>query len=284
MMDKDRRRGPRLPKLMRFVLLWKRTEEAVFSTDASIHGIFLRSAVMPPVGSPVILVVPQKDTDDTETCIRVHGEVVRHVRRGDPSNPLGGIGIAVKSMTSPSGTTDALSLLRSLLGHTAPARLDEMHGPVTIHLPELRIAPGITDPNADSQQPAPQSRLEPVKTALQVFCKWRNMIIQANLCSLSMEQAILNGIRVRPMLHDDVLVRILSHQVPGFAGTQFTAKVDQLDYDGVQDTATVSLALKQAESGSDIRRLIKAISEGKSADQSTPTNPNAQRKPGPGNG
>jgi len=191
-------------------------------------------------------------------------------------------------MTSPNGTADALSLMRSLLGHAAPATLDEMNGPVTIHLPELRIDSGIQDPNAASQNPPAQTRLEPVKTALQVFCKWRNMIIQANLCSLSMEQAILNGIRVRPMLHDDVMVRILSHQVPGFAGTQFTAKVDQLDYDGVQDTATVSLALKQAESGSDIRRLMKAISEGNQSDNTSPTqpptNPAAPNKPGLGNG
>ena len=247
---------------MRFVLLWKRTEEAVFSTDASIHGIFLRSSVMPPVGSPVVLVVPSVEEDKPERCIRVYGEVVRHVRRGDPNNPLGGIGIVVNSMTSPDGTGPALLLLRSLLGHAAPTALDEIQGPATIHLPELRAVAGIQDPNATpSAPPANESRMAPVRTKLEVFCKWRNMIIQASLCSLSMEQAILSGIRVRPTVHDDVLVRILSHQLPGFAGTQFTAKVDQLDYDGLQDLATVSLALNQTVSGSDIRRLMKALSD-----------------------
>jgi hypothetical protein len=179
-------------------------------------------------------------------------------------------------MTSPNGTAPAYLLLRSLIGHAAPHSLDEIQGPVTIHLPELRTVQGIQDPNATpTVDRKEESRLAPVKTKLQVFCKWRNMIIQASLCSLSMEQAILNDMRVRPMIHDDVLVRILSHQLPGFAGTQFTAKVDQLDHDGVQDLATVSLALNQAESGSDIRRLIKALSEQPQSETSPEVQPPA---------
>jgi hypothetical protein len=258
-MDQDRRRAPRIPKLMRFVLLWKRVEEGAFSTDASRYGIFLRSAVMPPVGSPITLVVP--DGDSTDNCVRMYGTVTRHVRRGDPMNPLGGIGIELERISSPDGVEPVRKLLVSLLSNNAPAEMDSISGPVTVFLPDFRVEGGLGDETSGhaASPTMPEPRAEPVKTSFTVFCKWRNMIIQAELCSLSMEQAILKGLTVRPMVGDPVHIRILSHQLQGFDGTQFAANIDQINYDGLTDQSTVSLALDPGASGIDIRRLMDAL-------------------------
>jgi hypothetical protein len=244
---------------MRFVLLWKRVEEGAFSTDASRYGIFLRSAVMPPVGSPITLLVP--DGDSTDNCVRLYGTVTRHVRRGDPMNPLGGIGIELERISSPDGVEPVRRLLVSLLSNTAPTEMTNIPGPVTVFLPDFRVEGGLdeeTSTNATAPV-TPEPRVEPVKTSFTVFCKWRNMIIQAELCSLSMEQTILKGLTVRPMVGDPVHIRILSHQLQGFDGTQFAASIDQISYDGLTDQSTVSLALDPGAAGIDIRRLMDAL-------------------------
>ena len=55
----DRRRHPRRPKLVRFVLSWRRKREKVFMTDVSLCGMFVRSTVVPPPGAIVELVLPE---------------------------------------------------------------------------------------------------------------------------------------------------------------------------------------------------------------------------------
>jgi hypothetical protein len=245
----DRRRFARRPKLMRFVLTWRSREEKVFTTDMSRCGLFLRSQLAPPPGQEVTLIVPGKLAYDDS--VQLTARVVRIVRRGDPYNPLGGIGIELIRIHSPLGTEPVNDLLVSLLGPAAP-KLAARHDAVDISMPDC----GVSGAAVAVDQPVPEEQgftgqAEPTRTMVvsrAVFCRWRNMIIQANLDRLGSEQAILKGLKVVPEIGDKVTVRLMAHADPRYRGLQFEGYVDQVS------PGTASLALapddEQPEMGS----------------------------------
>lgn len=228
---------------MAFVLLWRRSEEKVFTTDVSLGGMFLRTAIAPPAGSLISLVLPEKRP--VEECITVTARVVRIVRRGDPFNPLGGIGIEVTRILSPRGSGPANELMKTMLGAMAPTVLKRM-GPITLRLPDMHVLPGLHTESEEIEEfsfgDAPQENTRPVSVELAVFCRWRNMIIQSTLSRLGAEQAILTNMKVTPEIGDQVTVRLLSiGSSARFRGLEFKGLVDQIQEQDAQ--LFVSLAL-----------------------------------------
>lgn len=258
----DRRQFFRRPKLIRFVLQWRRTEEKVFTTDVSKAGMFLRSAVAPPLGSEITLMLPEARPADE--CITLRARVVRVVRRGDPYNPLGGVGIELSQVVSPRGARAANSLLSGLLGDKFPKIPETVRGPVTIDLPSMQI---VAEPAADEhheqgfEEASPEyTRSVPVHLA--VFCKWHNMIIQGALTRLGSEQAILSSMKLMPDIGDIVTVRLLGISESRFRGLEFRGSVDQILNSGPE--ALLSLALnplnEQPEMGG-LRAFLRQLDD-----------------------
>lgn len=245
----DRRRHARRPKLMRFVLSWRRSEEKVFTTDVSLSGMFLRTTIAPPPGSEITIVLPEARA--TDECLRVDARVVRIVRRGDPYNPLGGIGVEVRRIRSPRGSGPVNELLTTLLGAGAP-QLPEVPGSIAVTVPGLEIdtvkpTPAASSPSVEAEEISfGDARAEPTRTVaveFAVFCRWRNMIIQASLVRLGSEQAVLGRLKVAPEVGDEVMVRMLGIADSRFRGLQFTGRVDQLMHIPETGQTHVSLAL-----------------------------------------
>ena len=260
----DRRRFSRRPKLFRFMLYWKDAEEAVFTTNVALEGMFLRTAAMPPVGAEIRLVLPEARPGND--CLRLEGEVVRLVRRGDPYNPLGGIGIRLVRAVSSRGCGPVGELLRTLLGDAAPD-LADVAGPVTVAFPSCAITAGIAEP---PQPQAPIEELgftvaEPMTAQLAVFCRWRNMVIQATLLRLGPQSATIGNLRVRPAPGDAITVRLLSARDAKFGGAQFTGSVERVvREEGATMAATVTLdAPSQQPDVGSLRSLLRKLQDGR---------------------
>ena len=139
---KDRRQYPRAPKLMRFLLLWKRVEEKAFTTDASQAGVFIRTSIAPPQGAQITLVLPEGRPKDES--VRIEATVVRIVRRGDPANPLGGIAVTFERIISPRGTQPVIDLLQTLIGG-ADFEIPVRKGAYVVELPAGHVRPYVDD-------------------------------------------------------------------------------------------------------------------------------------------
>lgn len=261
----DRRRHARRPKLLAFMLQWRRAEEKVFTTDVSSGGLFLRTAIAPPLGTQLSLLLPEARPADER--LELTARVVRQVRRGDPFNPLGGIGVELLYVRSPRGTRPVEELLGLLLsGHAL--RLEPHDGPVVVRLPDCHVILGVRDDDVGDVEEysftdAPHEHTRPVSVELAVFCRWRNMIIQSVLSRLGSEQAILTRMRVLPEIGDEVTVRILAvSDMARFCGLEFRGTVDQVrESDG---QTFVSLALnplaQQPEVGG-LRAFLRRLDE-----------------------
>ena len=260
-MGADRRRFLRRPKLLRFILVWRKTEEKVFTTDVSLCGMFLRSTIAPPPGAEFNVILPE--ARPTDECLQLTCKVVRHVRRGDPYNPLGGVGVEITELLSPRGTGPALELLTLLLGKMAP-QLPVQTGAVRIQLPSCTVA-GVEEPAEELYEEdfgtATRERTRTVAVEFAVFCRWRNMIIQASLKRLGQDQAIISNLKVVPEVGDEVTVRLLGISESRFRGLQFIGRVDQLmTLDGAN--TLVSLALDPMEHQPELgvlRQFLRSI-------------------------
>jgi hypothetical protein len=259
----DRRRHPRRPKLMRVWLLWQRSEEKAFITDVSLNGMFVRTTVVPPQGSRIHLLIP--NTGPSDEAVRIEANVVRIVRRGDPANPLGGIGVAMERILSPRGTAPIIAFLDALLGDQAP-ELPHRSAPTVVEMPSGQIR-SMPDEKDGEDAGIEEYGFTPasVTTDMAVFCRWKNMVIQAKLTHLGTHQSILGGLKVIPQVGDEVSVRMISSNQTLFQGLEFTGCVDQI-YKGDDGEITVSLAIDpmdlQKERGG-LRTLLTQIQEAK---------------------
>jgi len=155
---------------MRFVLLWRRSEGKVFTTDVSQGGMFLRSTIAPPLGSEITLMLPE--ARPAGECITLKARVVRVVRRGDPYNPLGGVGIELIHVVSPRGVGAVNALFSGLLGEAAPRIPEFVRGPVTVSVPDFAIVAEPADVEAEEQgfEDARVEYTRSVPVHLAVFC------------------------------------------------------------------------------------------------------------------
>ncbi len=257
----DRRRFPRRPKLMRFLLLWRRSEEKVFTTDVSRCGFFLRTSIAPPQGAELKLIVPKAAAYDE--CVAVYARVVRIVRRGDPYNPLGGIGVELERIESPLGTEEVNELMAALLGPGGAPKLAPRHDPVVVSMPDCSVSslappPEEADDFEEQGFDGDRELTRTVVVQLAVFCRWRNMIIQARLDRLSAEQAVLTGLKVVPEPGDVVTVRLLGVSDSRFRGLQFTGQVDHAE--GHACSLVLNPDEKQPEIGS-LRAFLRDVSQ-----------------------
>lgn len=261
----DRRRHPRRPKLMKFVLHYRKTREQVLTTDVSRCGVFLRSSVVPAPGSEIVIVLPEPRPESD--CIKVYCRVVRTVRRGDPYNPLGGVGVELARIESPRGTAPIVEMLASLFGKSPD--LAPRTGLVSVTLPDCKVtSPAEPEPTGDGEAGFVGEHVESTRTIavdIACFCRWRNMILQASLLRLGSEQAILTKMRVVPEMRDEVVVRILGIHDPRFRGLQFTGVVDQILANEDTHDSLVSLALDPASEQPEIgplRHFLRDLGRG----------------------
>ncbi len=249
---------------MRFLLSWRRSEEKVFTTDVSLCGIFLRTSVVPPPGSEITIELPEARPSDE--CIKLVCKVVRVVRRGDPYNPLGGVGVELVRINSPRGTGPALELMTLLMGGKEPPHLPIITDEVAVSLPDCRLLD--LEPKPVEEEVGFENKRAHTRTVavhLAVFCRWRNMIIQAALKRLGSEQAILSNLKVVPEIGDEVVVRLLGITESRFRGLQFTGRVDQVMPMPDANDSLVSLALDPAEQQAEIgglRAFLRSVSPG----------------------
>ena len=245
---RDRRQFPRRPKLLRFNLLWQKAEEKVFTTDVSLGGMFFRTAVVPPLGSSIVVILPEARPQSE--CVRIEAQVMRIVRPGDPANPLGGIGVALERMSCTRGTGPIADLLKVLLGDKAP-EIPPQLGPVVVAMPSCQVeaAGGAPrEPESLVEDEVSIAVAEPMTAEIAVFCRWRNMVIQATLRRLGQRHAVLGNLKVLPQPGDVVSVRMMSQKGLRFGGTEFTGQVDQIHYDKDSQESLVSLVLDAVQS------------------------------------
>jgi hypothetical protein len=248
------------------LLLWQRSEEKVFITDVSLNGMFVRTSIMPPHGSSVTLLVPNSGTQNE--AVRVEATVVRIARRGDPANPLGGIGISWERIVSRKGTVPVIDFLNLLFGNDAP-KLEVRPDPVSVAMPVCDLRPLVEESDEAAVPEITEIGFDqtPATADLAVFCRWRNMVIQARLVLLGNHQAILTGLRVLPVVGDEVTVRLISSNQTMFRGLEFTGLVDLIKTEEAAGGSNmVRLAIapmnEQRERGG-LRTLLEQLAEKK---------------------
>lgn len=253
----ERRDSPRVRRLVKLLLPIGGTDEVVFATDVSRSGLFLRSTVIPRLGSQITLLFPTPTS--RELRVRLEGIVIRHVRRGDPVQPLGGMGIQLNRLISPRGVGPARNAVKTLLGDGAPTVQGSMHTAVVLELPQFVNAEVEASEIGIEEAPIELSRALAVNRP--VFCRWDNMVVKATLARLGLRQAILTHLSMVPSPGDNLTVRLLSAPGSGRPGIQLSGHIDQVHRDPGKG-AVVSLALAPLKEQSDpggLRRFLRAM-------------------------